>query len=127
VNFLADECCDAFLVDGLRGDGHDVLYVKESAPGTDDHTVLQMAADQERVLLTEDKDFGELVVRLKLPAYGIVFLRMNPADSAAQTGPIASSSPAPRATPARLICCPHSQEGAFSLVVRGCKRQSAGY
>jgi predicted nuclease of predicted toxin-antitoxin system len=61
-----------------------VLYVKESAPGADDHTVLQMAADQERVLLTEDKDFGELVVRLKLPAYGIVFLRMNPADSAAK-------------------------------------------
>ena len=82
MNFLADECCDALLVQGLRGDGHDVLYVKESAPGTDDRTVLQMAAIQQRVLLTEDKDFGELVVRLKLPAYGIVFLRMNPADSA---------------------------------------------
>ncbi len=41
-----------------------------------------MAAGQQRVLLTEDKDFGELVVRLKLPAYGIVLLRMNPADSA---------------------------------------------
>jgi hypothetical protein len=126
VNFLADECCDAFLVDGLRGDGHDVLYVKESAPGTDDHTVLQMAADQERVLLTEDKDFGELVVRLKLPAYGIAFPH-EPCGQRCQTGPIASSSPAPRATPARLICCPHSKEGASSLVVRGCKRQSAGY
>jgi len=84
VRFLADECCDALLVDGLRQDAHDVLYVKEAAPGAADATVLQMAADQQRVLLTEDKDFGELVVRLKLPAYGIVLLRMNPADSSAK-------------------------------------------
>ena len=84
MNLLADECCDALVVDGLRGDGHDVLYVREIARGTDDDTVLQMAAGQQRVLLTEDKDFGELVVRLKLPAHGIVLLRMNPADSAAK-------------------------------------------
>jgi predicted nuclease of predicted toxin-antitoxin system len=84
VKLLADECCDALLVDGLRGDGHDVLYVKEVDPGAADDTVLQMAADQQRILLTEDKDFGELVVRLKLPAYGIVLLRINPADSAAK-------------------------------------------
>ena len=84
MNLLADECCDALVVDGLRGDGHDVLYVREIARGTDDETVLQMAARHQRVLLTEDKDFGELVVRLKLPAYGIVLLRMNPADSAAK-------------------------------------------
>jgi predicted nuclease of predicted toxin-antitoxin system len=68
VNFLADECCDAFLVTGLRSDGHDVLYIKEIAPGSDDNVVLQMAAKQQRILLTEDKDFGELVVRLRLPA-----------------------------------------------------------
>jgi predicted nuclease of predicted toxin-antitoxin system len=82
VNFLADECCDALLVAGLQSDGHDVRYVKEIAPGSDDEIVLQMAASQQRILLTEDKDFGELVVRLKLPAYGIVLLRMNPVDSA---------------------------------------------
>jgi predicted nuclease of predicted toxin-antitoxin system len=81
VNLLADECCDALIVDGLRRDGHDVLYIQESAPGSDDNTVLQMASSQQRVLLTEDKDFGELVVRLKLPAYGIILLRVNPADT----------------------------------------------
>lgn len=81
MKFVADECCDALLVHGLRSDGHDVVYVKEIAPGSDDNSVLQMAAGQQRVLLTEDKDFGELVVRLKLPAYGLVLLRMNPADS----------------------------------------------
>jgi predicted nuclease of predicted toxin-antitoxin system len=82
VNFLADECCDALVVTGLRSDGHDVVYVKEVAPGSDDDAILQMAASQQRLVLTEDKDFGELVVRLKLPAYGVILLRMNPADSA---------------------------------------------
>jgi predicted nuclease of predicted toxin-antitoxin system len=46
--------------------------------------VLQQAAAEQRVLLTEDKDFGELVVRLGMPAYGVVLLRMNPADSQAK-------------------------------------------
>jgi predicted nuclease of predicted toxin-antitoxin system len=81
VNFLADECCDALFVQGLRNDGHDVRYVKELAPGADDNAVLQMALDEQRILLSEDKDFGELVVRLGLPAYGIVLLRLNPADT----------------------------------------------
>jgi predicted nuclease of predicted toxin-antitoxin system len=81
VKLVADECCDAVLVAGLRSDGHDVLYVKEAAPGADDGTVLRLAFDQERLLLTEDKDFGELVVRLGLPARGIILMRVNPAHT----------------------------------------------
>jgi predicted nuclease of predicted toxin-antitoxin system len=84
VKLAADECCDALLVVGLRGDGHDVWYAKESARGATDDIILQHAAAEQRVLLTEDKDFGELVVRLGMPAYGIVLIRMNPADSAAK-------------------------------------------
>jgi len=60
VKLLADECCDALLVEGLRADGHDVLYMKETAPGATDAIVVQLAGDQQRVLGTEDKDFGEL-------------------------------------------------------------------
>lgn len=81
MNFVADECCDALLVAGLRGDGHDVVYIREVGPGTDDDAVLRLAASQQRILLTEDKDFGELVVRLKLPAHGVVLLRIDPADT----------------------------------------------
>lgn len=80
MNFVADECCDALLVAGLRGDGHDVVYIQEVSPGCDDDAVLHLAASQQRILLTEDKDFGELVVRLKLPAYGIVLLRLDPSN-----------------------------------------------
>lgn len=84
MNLLVDECCDALLVAGLRADGHDVLFVQEFAPGSEDEVVLRRAAGEDRILLTEDKDFGELVVRLGLPAFGIVLLRMNPADTAAK-------------------------------------------
>jgi predicted nuclease of predicted toxin-antitoxin system len=81
VKLLADECFDAFVVAGLRADGYDVLYVIEAARGAEDDAILQMGVEQERILLTEDKDFGELVVRLRLPAHGVLLLRMNPADS----------------------------------------------
>jgi predicted nuclease of predicted toxin-antitoxin system len=107
VNFLADECCDALLVDGLRCDGRDVGCVKEMAALNDDETVLQMAVQEQRILLTEDKNFGELVVRLKLPAYGIVLLRMNPADSAAKLARM------------RHLLLHHSQRLAGSFVILG--------
>ena len=55
---------------------------EKSPPGRTTITVLQMAFYQQRILLTEDKDFGELVVRFALPAFGIVLLRINPADTA---------------------------------------------
>lgn len=75
MKFLADECCDADLVSLLRSEGYDVAYVMEFQPGALDKEVLEKAFAEDRILLTEDKDFGELVYRLKKPAYGIVLLR----------------------------------------------------
>jgi predicted nuclease of predicted toxin-antitoxin system len=82
MRFLADECCDAALVSALRHDGHDVLYVVETMRGADDDTILERAFSEHRVLLTEDKDFGELVYRLRRPARGIVLLRFDVQDRA---------------------------------------------
>jgi predicted nuclease of predicted toxin-antitoxin system len=82
VNFLADECCDAVFVAGLRGDGHDILYVRDAMPGADDVAVMDTAFRGGRIVLTEDKDFGELAVRLRLPAVGLVLSRIDPADTA---------------------------------------------
>lgn len=75
MRLLADECCDTGLVYALRNDGHDVRYAMESMRGANDEDILQQALNEQRILLTEDKDFGELVYRLKLPAFGIVLLR----------------------------------------------------
>jgi len=75
MKFFADECCDAELVARLRTEGHDVLYGIEFKPGALDKEVLEKAFTEKRILLTEDKDFGELVCRMKKPAYGVILLR----------------------------------------------------
>ena len=80
MKLLADECCDVALVEALRADGHDVLYVLESLRGASDEEVLTRAFSEDRLLITEDKDFGELVYRLERPAIGIILLRFDPVD-----------------------------------------------
>jgi predicted nuclease of predicted toxin-antitoxin system len=77
LRFFADECCDTGLVASLRKEGHDVLYIPEEEPGLHDEVVLQRAYVERRILLTEDKDFGELVYRLRKPATGIVLIRIS--------------------------------------------------
>jgi len=77
VRFLADECCDTGLVVSLRGEGHDVSYVLEGKAGVSDDEVLTEAYIEERILVTEDKDFGDLVYRLKKPARGVILIRMD--------------------------------------------------
>jgi predicted nuclease of predicted toxin-antitoxin system len=63
VNVVADEGVDGPVVQRLRDDGHDVIYVAELSPGVTDDDVLRHANDRDALLLTADKDFGELVVR----------------------------------------------------------------
>jgi len=77
MKFLADECFDSGTVASLRADGHDVAYVIEGQAGASDDEVLQFAFVERRLLLTEDKDFGELVYRLKKPACGIILMRID--------------------------------------------------
>lgn len=77
MKFLADECFDAGLVEVLRSHSHDVLYAMETLHGETDDTLLARAYDEHRIILTEDKDFGELVYRLQRPAYGIILLRFD--------------------------------------------------
>ena len=59
MRFLADESCDFAVVRALRAAGHDVLAVAELSPRSDDRAVIDLAAQENRVLLTEDKDFGQ--------------------------------------------------------------------
>lgn len=79
MKFLADECCDGALVLSLRMAGHDVRYVAEDMKGASDDAVLGAAVGEGRLLLTEDKDFGELALRFGRPVVGIVLLRIDPA------------------------------------------------
>jgi hypothetical protein len=63
VRWPVDECADADLVTLLRASGHDVVYMAEVAPRSADAEVMHRADRENRLLLTEDKDFGDLVFR----------------------------------------------------------------
>jgi predicted nuclease of predicted toxin-antitoxin system len=76
VRWLADECIAASLVEALRHAGHDVLHVTEHAAGLQDVDVVELAMREERLLLTEDKDFGDLIFRHGRAAPGIVLMRI---------------------------------------------------
>jgi predicted nuclease of predicted toxin-antitoxin system len=76
MQFLADECCDALIVRTLRALQHDVAYIAEESPGIADQDILKRSLEQERILITEDRDFCELVFRDNQPAYGIVLVRI---------------------------------------------------
>ncbi len=67
---LADENLDRTVVARLRQDGHEVLAVAEMEPGIADTTVLARANERRALLVTEDKDFGELVFRQRLVHVG---------------------------------------------------------
>jgi len=79
VRWLADECIDAGLVSHLRAAGHDVLYMAEFAPSASDTEVMARAGVERRILLTEDKDFGDLVFRRGQSVPGVILLRIDPA------------------------------------------------
>jgi len=80
MRFLADENVEQPVVDALRADGHDVTCVGEVAPGTADEQVLQIANAESRLLLTNDKDFGQLIYREGRVSEGIVLLRFETQD-----------------------------------------------
>jgi len=71
MNFLADESLDRQIVDVLRHDDHVVLYVAEMDPGISDDAVLNKAEMESAILITADKDFGELVFRQRRITNGV--------------------------------------------------------
>jgi predicted nuclease of predicted toxin-antitoxin system len=61
----------------MRHAGHDVLWIRDAHRGMSDETILEMSVRESRVLVTFDKDFGELAFKAKLSAdCGIVLFRI---------------------------------------------------
>lgn len=76
---LADENVPAATIASLRTQGYDVLSVREVAPGIADEAVLSMAAADSRILLTFDRDYGELIFRhRKRSPRSVIYLRIYP-------------------------------------------------
>ena len=85
MRFLADDSCDFAAVRALRTAGHNVIAVAEISPRADDERVLELAVRGRRVLLTEDKDFGQLVFADRRATAGVVLLRF-PAPARSRLG-----------------------------------------
>jgi len=81
MNLLADENTDRRIVERLRRDGHLVDWISELSPSVSDEVVLQHAVQRSAVLITEDKDFGELVYRQGLTHAGVLLLRLEGLDN----------------------------------------------
>jgi predicted nuclease of predicted toxin-antitoxin system len=81
MRFLANENVSGTVIESLRDHGHDVLSVKESLRGEVDTVILARAQAEQRVVVTHDKDFGELAFRFGLSAdCGVILLRLSGAD-----------------------------------------------
>jgi predicted nuclease of predicted toxin-antitoxin system len=75
VQFLADESCDFAVVRALRAAGFDVVAVADIGPRLTDRAVAELAIREHRVVLTEDKDFGQLVYSSQRPGPGVILIR----------------------------------------------------
>lgn len=77
MRFLANENFPSDAVTALEAAGHDIVWVRSAAPGSKDQDILAWAVRESRVMLTFDKDFGELAWRVGLPASsGVVLFRL---------------------------------------------------
>lgn len=84
MKFVADENISFRVVEFLRMEKHNVLYVTEKIKSFDDVSILEIAVKEKRILITKDKDFGNLVFGKNFPHSGVIFLRLVN-DSSANT------------------------------------------
>ena len=77
MKFLTDENIGFKVINPLRKNGFDIKSILETNPGADDVKVLSIANTEDRILITTDKDFGELVYVNKLVHAGVILLRLS--------------------------------------------------
>ena len=82
MRFLVDECTDRKVAAWLRAEGHEVFSVFDEARGVEDDQVIQKAYDENWILITNDKDFGEKVYRERHAHRGIILMRLEDERSA---------------------------------------------
>jgi len=82
VRFLVDECTGPAVALWLTSLGHEVFSVFDEAAGISDEEVLSKAFDEDMIVITNDKDFGEMIFRERRPHKGVIFLRLGDERSA---------------------------------------------
>lgn len=77
MRFLVDESTGPWVAEWLSEHGHEVFSVFDQSRGIDDEEIIQKAFVENRILITNDKDFGDKIFRDKKPHKGIVLLRLD--------------------------------------------------
>ena len=76
MDFIVDECTGPDVAHWLKSQKHDVFSVYEEAAGIEDDRILQKAVKENRIIITNDKDFGEMIFRENKVHSGIILLRL---------------------------------------------------
>ena len=77
MRFLVDECTGPAVAHWLHEQNHEVFSVYEESRGMEDDDIIRKAFNENRILITNDKDFGEKVYREGRPHRGVIFLRLD--------------------------------------------------
>ncbi|MBI3735422.1 DUF5615 family PIN-like protein [Candidatus Sumerlaeota bacterium] len=109
MSLLADENIDRQVVERLREDGFSVVYVAELEAGAPDDLILRKGNRENALLITADKDFGELIFHQKRLSSGVVLVRLEGLTPATKAGIISATVQS------------HADEfmGAFSVISPG--------
>ena len=86
MKILADESLDGPIVAWLRSIGHDVFWAAEQSPGESDESLVRQAEREGQVIITSDRDFGELIFRNGARPAGVLLLRMRGMSPTALVG-----------------------------------------
>jgi len=82
MRLLANENFPLDAIEALRSEGHDVVWIREEGRGSSDELILERDQREKRILVTFDKDFGELAFRSRLPAdSGVILFRVKAPSS----------------------------------------------
>jgi predicted nuclease of predicted toxin-antitoxin system len=76
MRFLVDECVGPTFAEWLSNEGHEVFSVYQQARGVEDDYLIQKVFDEDWILITNDRDFGEKIYRERRPHHGVIFMRL---------------------------------------------------
>jgi predicted nuclease of predicted toxin-antitoxin system len=126
MKFLADENFPGPALEALRRAGWDISSIAVSSPGITDDEVVALCADQRRVLLTFDKDFGELVFRRGLSAAtGVVLFRVIP-KSPDESAAVALALVGGPSRPGGRLLRRHARSDRVRQMPQNCGREDQG-
>ena len=77
MRFLVDECTEPAVARWLVSQNHEVFSVYDVSPGMKDGDILRQAVVENRIIITNDKDFGDMIYRERRPHCGVIFLRLD--------------------------------------------------